>query len=451
MNDRDARSGALARGRAWWLVAALVLLLGVAVATALNLRDYFTVSEVRLPDLLGMPQEQAAQVLRNEGLEPVTFVQHVAGAEPTAVTSQAPLPGAVVKRGRTVHLGVNSPPADARLPDLLGMRESDALASATDLGIGVGTVEYRASERAAGTVIEQSPVGGERLATGGELALVVSRGRDLPLLSVPDLQGQNVDIAVAELKSMGFTRVETLPSTVSFTAPNTVVGMQPSPASQVMASTPIALHYSLSSTNVVSVPDVLGFPQWRAQLTLQAAQLRLGPITYVDDPEQAQGVIGVSPTGYTLPGTPILLTINGQEPTPLSGFEWPTFGGSEGGALNGDSGGAGAELPGGSSTGAGAGGGESSGVTIPGTNVQLQADGSRVVPFTFDPTFMGVRRLLEQPYSLRLVVSDDRGERSVLDTVAEPGEVVSASVTVYGDEALLQTYIDEVFFQAWRP
>lgn len=445
MSDRDAVSGALARGRAWWLVAAFVLLLGVAVATALNLREYFTVAEVRLPDLLGMPQEQAAQVLRSEGLEPVTFVQHVAGAAPTAVTSQAPLPGAVVKRGRTVHLGVNSPPADARLPDLLGMREADALARAADLGIGVGTVEYRASERAAGTVIEQNPVGGERLDAGGELTLVVSRGRDLPLLTVPDLQGQNVDSAAAELRALGFTRIETLPSTVSFTAPNSVVGMQPAAGTQVTASTPIALHYSLSSTNVVSVPDVMGYPQWRAQLTLQAAQLRLGQITYVDDPEQPQGVVGVTPTGYTLPGTPILLTINGQEPTPLTGFEWPPLGGSDG-ASSGDSGASGAEQQG-----SVAGGSESQGVTIPGTNVQLQADGSRVVPFTFDPTFMGVRRLLEQPYSLRLVVSDDRGERSVLDTVAQPGEIVSASVTVYGDEALLQTYIDEVFFQAWRP
>ncbi len=33
----------------------------------------------------------------------------------------------------------------------------------------------------------------------------------------------------------------------------------------------------------------------------------------------------------------------------------------------------------------------------------------------------------------------------------DAGGTVSTTVPVYGDEALLQTYIDEVFFQAWRP
>ena len=63
---------------------------------------------------------------------------------------------------------------------------------------------------------------------------------------------------------------------------------------------------------------------------------------------------------------------------------------------------------------------------------------------------MGVRRLLEQPYQLRLVISDDRGERTALDQRLDAGEVVSTTVVVYG-EAMLQTYIDDVFFQAWRP
>ncbi|HZW98562.1 MAG TPA: hypothetical protein VFF10_00745, partial [Trueperaceae bacterium] len=77
--------------------------------------------------------------------------------------------------------------------------------------------------------------------------------------------------------------------------------------------------------------------------------------------------------------------------------------------------------------------------------------GSRTIPFTFDPTFMGVRRLLEEPYRLQLIVSDERGERTVFDEELDPGEVASTSVPVYGPDALLQTYIDGVFFQAWRP
>ena len=73
------------------------------------------------------------------------------------------------------------------------------------------------------------------------------------------------------------------------------------------------------------------------------------------------------------------------------------------------------------------------------------------MPFSFDPTHMGVRKLLEEPYQLRVVVSDERGERVVLDRRVAAGERVTTSVPVYGQEAMLQTYIDDVFFQAWRP
>ena len=64
---------------------------------------------------------------------------------------------------------------------------------------------------------------------------------------------------------------------------------------------------------------------------------------------------------------------------------------------------------------------------------------------------MGVKRLLESRYNLTLVVTDDLGERTLLDSEVEPGTVVSTSVLVYGDAPLLQTFIDGVFFQAWRP
>jgi hypothetical protein len=62
-----------------------------------------------------------------------------------------------------------------------------------------------------------------------------------------------------------------------------------------------------------------------------------------------------------------------------------------------------------------------------------------------------VRRLLEEPYNLRLVITDDLGERTALDEQLDAGEIATTTVNVYGSEAMLQTFIDGVFFQAWRP
>lgn len=420
-------------GKRLWLLIAAVLLIGTAVFTAINLRDYFTVAEVRLPDLIGVQQDDAAAVLRRQGLEPVSFVEYVQDATPGAVTSQAPPPGAVVKQGRTVHLGINTVAAEERVPDLLGMREVDARERVSTLNLPLGTIEYQAGERPPGTVIGQSPEGGLRLATEERVTLVVSSGRDLALVELPDLRGSRLEEAERELASLGFNRVEAVPSSVSFSEAGEVVGTVPPAGSQVVQSTPVMLHYALSSRNVVDVPEVIGFPQWRAQLALRAAQLALGPITYVQDPAQPQGVIAVEPTGYTLPGTPILLTING-EPDPFALPDRDALPGTD--TLTP---GAGLGRP---DAGAPAAGSAAGGPV---------ADGSRQVPFTFDPTFMGVRRLLEEPYQLRLVIADERGERTALDQNLAAGEVLRTTVSVYGDDALLQTYIDGVFFQAWRP
>src|SRR5690606_4482404 len=123
--------------------------------------------------------------------------------------------------------------------------------------------------------------------------------------------------AEVALRALGFRLVERLPSAVSFVGPGAVVSSIPPAGDVVTTSTPIILQYALSTANVVSVPDVMGLPQWRAQLALRAAQLELGPVTCVQDPGRPVGVTQVQPTGYTPPGAPVLLTINGVGPTPL--------------------------------------------------------------------------------------------------------------------------------------
>lgn len=411
------------RGSVVRLVLAAAVFLLVVVAVVLDAGRYFAVEEQVLPDLVGMPFDQAARLLRSQGFDPVTFVEHVEGAPADAVTSQSPEPGTVVKRLRSIHLGVNTPPAAAVLPDMLGMLEPAAKARAAELNLPLGLIQYQPSDRPAGTVIAQEPPGGLRLAEGASIALVVSSGPERQSVTLPDLVGTDVDEAVQQLARLGFGRVEALPSGVSFSQPRVVVAMHPAAGEVVPPGTPVLLSYSLSTANVVQVPDVIGQPQWQAQLAIGAAQLHVGQITFVQDPERPEGVVDVRPTGYTAPGTPVFLTVNG---TPSGGLV-PDF-----------------TLPDATGpTDIGGGTDPSGGETV--------GDGSRLVPFTFDPTNMGVKRLLEQPYSLKLIVNDDRGERVVFDRRVGAGQSVVTSVAIYGQEAMLQTYVDDVFFQAWRP
>lgn len=429
------------RKRAWgWVIVGLVLLIAATAVVLVDMSRYFTVSEITLPNLVGLPYDQAAGTLRREGLEPVAFVEHVSGMPAEVVSSQSPEAGTVVKKGRSVHLGVNTPPAEVLIPDLVGLAQNDAIARAAEMNLPVGTITFEPSSSAAGRVIAQQPIGGERLGEQRTLQLTVSAGPPRPDQEMPDVTGLQVDDAVIELRALGFRLIERLPSSVSFSEPGSVVSTIPPPGETVALSTPVIVQYSLSTGTAVRVPDVIGLPQWRAQLALRAAQLLPGEVTFIQDPSRPEGVVEVQPTGYTLPGTPVLLTVNGEEPSPLfpSGSDVQTgFPDLTPGPLDPGSGSAftrGETTPGAS-----------------GTPRQPAADGSRQVPFSFDPTNMGVRRLLEEPYSLRVVVVDERGERDVLDRRLNPGQSVSTTISVYGADAMLQTYIDDVFFQAWRP
>ena len=399
------------------LILSLLVVAGLIVATGWTLRSYFQVEEVRLPDLVGMEVSEATRVLRQASLQPSTFAENVPGARANAVTTQAPPPGAVVRRGRTVSLGVNTPPESARVPVLVGLSQQEALQRLRDLNLTVGEVAFAFSDRTPGLVISQDPAAGANLGSRPNVGLVVSRGPAREDLAVPELQGVDLGEAVRRLDDLGFTRVETLAATVSFERPRTVTEQHPPAGEIVPASTPVTLLYALPGNRIVKVPDMVGMSVSRAQLALRAANLELGAIQTIDDPARPGGVVEVAPSTYTLSGSPIRLVVNGTsnfvdrlfEPRSTPSRDEPRP----------------AEEP--------------------------EVPNVRAIPFTFDPAAMGVRSLTDQGYHLRLVVEDDQGERTILDRNVEAGETIATTVTVYGQDALLQTYVNGVPFQAWRP
>ena len=399
------------------MVLALLVVAGLVVATGWTLRSYFHVEEVRLPDLVGMEVSAATRVLREASLQPATFAENVPGAGANAVTTQAPPPGAVVRRGRTVSLGVNTPPESARVPVLVGLSQQEALQRLRDLNLTVGEVAFAYSDRTTGLVISQDPAAGATLGGRSNVGLVVSRGPAREDLTVPDLQGVDLGEAVRRLDDLGFTRIETLAATVSFDRPRSVTEQHPPAGEIVPASTPVTLLYALPGNRIVKVPDMIGMSVSRAQLALRAANLELGAIQAIDDPARPGGVVEVAPSTYTVAGSPIRLVVNGTTTFVDRLFEPRTTTPRD----------------------------------TPRAVDEPEVPDRRAIPFTFDPASMGVRSLTEQGYHLRLVVDDDQGERTVLDRDVEAGETISTTVTVYGPDALLQTYVNGVPFQAWRP
>lgn len=415
-------------------------------------RTYFIVDELTVPALVGMPHAEATAKLRDLGIEPISFVEQVAGVASGTVTSQSIQPGSLVKSGRTIHLGVNNPPQDALIPRLIDLARDEALAWLDELNVPVGEIEYRYSDRSAGLVIAQQPEAGTLLGELGAVFLTVSSGVRVGEIEIPDVIGENIKEAQNFLARMGFTQVELVAQEVSSAHPDSVVAMHPEPGTRVVGSTPVVLSYAASTAVGVRVPELAGMSLREAQLNLAAAGLQLGHVTEVDTNEFPPGIVQYAPDEFTLPGTRIAVTVNQPDPTEraeLTEFDElfqelaDEFGESDSVGERGT-----AERPDTER--------DEAPPPEPRRGSQLvelppEGDGARIVNFAFDPTFLGIPRLLNEPYELELIVQDERGERSLFKTMADAGRPVASLIPVYGDDVMLQTYIDGVFFQAWSP
>jgi serine/threonine-protein kinase len=437
---RAGRAGRFAGGVTLlaWLVAAVALGLAGWV-----LARHLTVEETRTPSLVGLPLAEAEGIAERAGLALRSYPVEGRDLAAEVVVEQSPPPGAIVRSGRRIDIGVHVPSEADRMPSLVGLREEDAIATLRDLGLPAPAIAYEATSTAAGRVVRQEPDPQRAVPPGATLSLVVSRGEGPGRIELPDLRGLDVEAARAQAAALGLRRVEAVPVAVRAERPGVVTLQRPGPGAIVPPGEPLALGYAIGDADIVEVPDLVGLPAWRARVELRRVGLAIGPVESVRRDDLPEGVVETRPAGLTVAGAPVTLVVNTAGGDPLDGLP--------GGLVDGPDPGGDADPPGPTLGGADpAPPDDSSGDGVPAV-VGGDPAGGRLIPFTFDPAALGVRALNERDYDLRLVVRDERGERTVLDRRVAAGDALRTSVVVHGDEPLLQTFVNGVFFQAWRP
>lgn len=440
-NDPPSTPIALPRGPGVRLAVLLLAWLALAWAATIPIAGLLVNDEARVPDVVGLDVNAAQATLAAAGLTPRVFQEQSLQARPNEVLSQSPEGGALVRPGRLVAIGVNNVPVNVLVPDFMGFRERDALLRADQAGVPVRQIVYVHADRPAGVVVHQEPPAGRELAPQQSVTLSVSRGQiDVPF-RLPDFRGLLLEEAEAMLATLGVRQVERVAAAVSMDVPGTVIDQRPAAGVEVLSGTPVALVYPVAGTAIVRVPDLRGVPLWQAQLTLQEAGLALGAVRRVDDPNLPAGVIDVRPADYTLAGSHISLVYNAAENS-IDAVDvdalWPSFVirqpeqtlQPERVVVEAET----ERLP---------------LVPAPGTS-RLVDDGSRIIPFRFDPATVGISSLMRDSYLLRVLLTDAEGERVVFEQRLAAGENVEIPVRIVGD-GLLQTYLNGLFFQAWSP
>lgn len=182
-----------------------------------------------VPDVTGMKVEDAMKKLDDLGLVGIqaeTILDN--NYEVGTVVSQNPRPNAVVKYGRHVYLNICGGEVLVTVPALRGRSLRDARFALERNGIVLGEIHYAASDSLpANTVMGQTLAPNSRVRKGTSMDVVVSVGRGVLAVEVPDLTGKTLVEAERLLARMGLKIGNVTYQVNPDLLPNTIVDQFP--------------------------------------------------------------------------------------------------------------------------------------------------------------------------------------------------------------------------------
>ncbi|MGI8460905.1 MAG: PASTA domain-containing protein [Solirubrobacterales bacterium] len=191
-----------------------------------------------VPDVVGQPEREAIEELRDAGFEVKSRREASASVKLGSVISTSPGAGLDARMGSTVTIFVSTGPELVVVPDVLGSSQEVAQSTLRREGFIVD-IDSREDAAAEGTVIEQDPGGGSEIEKGSDVTVVVSDGPGD--VSVPNVIGQRQDSAVARLGGLGLdVRVIEVESEVS-SEDGRVLDQSPSTGSSVPPGTEVTI------------------------------------------------------------------------------------------------------------------------------------------------------------------------------------------------------------------
>ncbi|HEY5881161.1 MAG TPA: Stk1 family PASTA domain-containing Ser/Thr kinase [Nakamurella sp.] len=275
------------------LAAAIWLTMGVVTAPPPN-------RPIAVPDLSGMPADQARQVLVDKGLTIGVVTEMDSTSDETGkVLQQRPSGRTEVDGGTPVNLVVGRGVSVVVLPDLVGMTPDKARSALSAVGLSYAEQHQPSSDPDKGKVLAQSPAAHQPAPPGSAVTATVGTG--LPMVTMPDgIVGVSVDeatgiLAGAGLAAVGVEQDGTQPVGV-------VIATDYSPGQRVPEGSPITLNYSNNALMVM--PNLVGRGRDAAASLLrdQGWAGDAGTIRTTSAPATAADLIGAVVTQQPGPG-----------------------------------------------------------------------------------------------------------------------------------------------------
>jgi serine/threonine-protein kinase len=194
---------------------------------------------------------------------------------------------------RAVHV-VSHP-----VPKLVGMTKDEAVAAATAKHWKVETRDGRADESVPGSVIEQTPAEGTKLAEDKLVILTISLGNTLTPVPVEAVANVPLDTATKILQDAGLVVGTSTPANSETVAKGSVISADPATPPQLPKGNPVNLIVSEGPAPRKVPVAAVGMTYDQAVAALAAVQLKANKVDVFDDKVAAGQVVAFDPVAGT--------------------------------------------------------------------------------------------------------------------------------------------------------
>lgn len=135
----------------------------------------------KVPSVLGKTPEEAREILREAGLEPILDPElkrseHIAKG---MIALQSPNAGEEVKAGHSVRFWTSAGRVSIAVPDVKGQDSAKAARALEEAGLALDSAEHELdSSLAVGRILRTNPIAGASLVPGAKVRLIISLGKD---------------------------------------------------------------------------------------------------------------------------------------------------------------------------------------------------------------------------------------------------------------------------------
>lgn len=235
--------------------------------------------EVKVPNVVGMPREEALKLLNSLGLGMDVIAEEESDKyEKGTVCEQKIKEGEMVPKNTKIEVTVSSKllGEEIEMPDVVGYDETSAQKMLEDVKLTKVRSEFEYSNKYdAGDVIRTTPEAGAKVTSETEIVMYVSKGTEK--IEVPNVVGDEVDSAEKELENAGLKVAKTTYEYNDDVAKNKVVFQSITAGKKVELYTEITIVVSKGPKpeEKVKVPNLSGLTLEGARALLESKGLLL--------------------------------------------------------------------------------------------------------------------------------------------------------------------------------